>query len=1279
MAIVRRAGRNKAADGAPVKKSAAPVKKAQFEANKRKEVGVSDLTLLSTISDQSINENLEKRFHNGTIYTYIGHVLISVNPFRDLGIYTDEVLKSYKNKNRLEVPPHVFAIAESMYYNLRAYNENQCVIISGESGAGKTEAAKRIMQYIASVSGAFSASSHIQKINAMVLATNPLFESFGCAKTLRNNNSSRHGKYLEIQFNKSFEPVSANVTNYLLEKQRVVGQIKNERNFHIFYQFTKGASDSYRQTFGVQKPEQYIYTSASGCTTVDSVDDLSDYKDTIKAMETIGLEQSERDEVFRLLAAVLWIGNISFSEDAEGNAVIADTGVTDFVAYLLQVNSEVLCKALIERTMETSHGMRRGSVYHVPLNRTQATAVRDGLAKGLYSNLFDWIVDRVNLSFKNLHDGHSDSLKSIGILDIYGFEIFEHNSFEQLCINYVNEKLQQIFIQLTLKSEQDEYVREQIQWTPIKYFNNKIVCDLIESKRPPGIFAALNDACATAHADSSAADQSFAQRLNMVSSNPHFDLRGTKFVVKHYAGDVTYDINTMTDKNKDQMLRDLLEMIDTSQNQFVNTLFPDKIDTSSKKRPPTAGDKIKSSANLLVDTLSQCTPSYIRTIKPNQNRSPTEYETKAVLHQVKYLGLQENVRIRRAGFAYRQTFEKFVERFYLLSIKTSYAGEYIWQGDHKDATSHILRDAGIADGEWQLGVTKIFIKKPETLFALEEMRENYWGNKAKVIQRACRRYLKKRENAAKICQKLWRERVGGGNKFEKLRDYGTSLVINQKQRRRLSLLGSRAFMGDYLGCNDKTGGFGKFLVKQVGISDFVVFSSRGEILLSKFGRSSMRMARIFLLTKSKLIVILEQVINRKVSYTIETSISVNSITKVGMSSYQDDWVAINLGSPTQPDLFINLQFKTELVTHLKNLNRSLGIVIGPTVTYNKKPGKPHVIKFQISDTAPTNGDSYKSGTVSTRNGYPASSRSKAKPKPKSILTSANTIAGYKKTIATATPNGASSRKSAPVPVSRTPATQTSPKLNRKPVPAAPQPHSSTNSSNPAATAAAAASAAYHPAGAKPTINRKPVNRKPVPVAQSTQQKPKPAPPQARQQQHQPAKPVQVQHQSTPAAAPTPPPPPPAPPVQVQKPKWPTYKAAYDFPGSGSPSEFPCTKDTVMYILEDQGAGWSLAKSLDELKEGWVPTAYITPCDPPASLFSNKSSTSTVATSVSMSNGNTHSEPATNGSSGLANGLATALMQKKQEETSLAGGLAAAIRQKARRDSDDEDDDDDDDW
>ncbi|TID13176.1 hypothetical protein CANINC_005032 [Pichia inconspicua] len=1194
------------------------IKKATYEHTKKKEVGVSDLTLLSTISDEAINENLRKRFENGIIYTYIGHVLISVNPFRDLGIYTLDVLLSYKNKNRLEVPPHVYAIAENMYHNMIAYNDNQCVIISGESGAGKTEAAKRIMQYIAEVSGSLTTSDSIKRIKDMVLATNPLLESFGCAKTLRNNNSSRHGKYLEIQFNKAFEPVSANITNYLLEKQRIVSQIKNERNFHIFYQLTKAASDEYRQIFGVQKPEQYLYTAKAGCTSVDGIDDVQDFAETLKSMDTIGLSNQEKDDVFRLLSAILWIGNVQFVENDEGNSTVADMSVINFIAYLLKVEAQILSTALTERTMETSHGMKRGSIYHVPLNVVQATAVRDALAMGIYNNLFDWIVERVNKSFS---DNKANVFKSIGILDIYGFEIFEHNSFEQLCINYVNEKLQQIFIQLTLKSEQDEYVKEQIKWTPIDFFNNQIVCDLIEAKRPPGIFAALNDACATAHADSSAADQSFSQRLNMLSSNPHFDLRGSKFVVKHYAGDVTYDINTMTDKNKDQMLKDLLEMLQTSQDGFVRSLFAEKLEESNRRRPPTASDKIKTSANLLVDTLSQATPSYIRTIKPNQNKSPTEYDTKAVLHQVKYLGLKENVRIRRAGFAYRQTFEKFVERFYLLSTKTSYAGEYIWTGDARTATEIILNDSKFDSSEWQLGVSKVFIKKPETLFALEELRENYWANKAKIIQRACRRWLRRREEAAKIVQRLWRVRTKGlsvTNQYTELRDFGNKIVYGKKQRRRFSLLGSRQFYGDYLGCNDKTGGFGKFLVNSIGLRDKVTFSAKGEQLHSKFGRSAQKLPKVFLFTADKFIVVGQNVVNNKAQYNIEINKSLRSINEVSISNLADDWLAINLNSKSEPDLFINCLFKTEIVARFKKGNPSLIVNIGPTITYNKKPGKKHTVKFQLAQGVKN--DTYKSSTVSAGAGVDASAKPRTLPERKTAFTG-DKIAAYKRSI------------------------QTNRNVNT--------------------LSTAAAGAAYkQPTHQQPIQQHAQQHVQHVQQQQPVQHKAKPGPPVVSRSKPQQAKPA-------------PPPPPPAPPAAPTfKPKWPTFVTNYDYPGANG--SMAIKKGEIFYILQSEPSGWSLAKTLDESTEGWVPTAYMAECEPPASIRGNTTApppppappaTTTTTTTTTTSPGQTNGD--------IAGGLAAALMNKKQEETTMASDLAAAIRQHARRESDDEEEEDDD--
>lgn len=575
----------------------------------------------------------------------------------------------------------------------------------------------------------------------------------------------------------------------------------------------------------------------------------------------------------------------------------------------------------------------------------------------------------------------SASAQLIGILDIFGFEIFEDNSFEQLCINYVNEKLQQIFIELTLKTEQEEYVREQIKWTPIKYFNNKIVCDLIEERKPPGIFAALNDACATAHADPAAADNSFVQRTAMLQANAHFEARGAQFLVRHYAGDVMYNISGMTDKNKDTLIKDLLDLVGSSSNQFLQTLFPDRPDPNSKKRPPTQGDKIKASAGALVENLMRAQPSYIRTIKPNQNRSSSEFDDKAVLHQIKYLGLQENIRVRRAGFAYRNTFEKMVERFYLLSASTSYAGEYTWQGDPKSGCERILVDTGIAREEWQMGVSKAFIKNPETLFALETMRDRYWHNMAARIQRAWRNYLRYRNECATRIQRFWRNNKEA-IQYSKSRDYGHQILAGKKERRRFSLLGYRRFMGDYLGINNNSP-LGQELrsICRIG-AEHVAFSSRIQILVSKTGRSSKPSPRYLVVTQKAVNIVVSTLKEGRTHTTLERTIPLVTVKSVLMSTLRDDWMILSCGVSEEGDPLISCVFKTELATTLLQLTHaSINVLITPSVEYYKKRDKKATINFVKDATIPRN-DMYKSHTVHVPSGEPPSSLSRPVPKKK---------------------------------------------------------------------------------------------------------------------------------------------------------------------------------------------------------------------------------------------------------------------------------------------------------
>ncbi|CAO3623672.1 unnamed protein product [Cunninghamella echinulata] len=926
------------------------------------------------------------------------------------------------------MPPHVFAIAEAAFHHMISYKENQCVIISGESGAGKTEAAKRIMQYIAAVSGD-GANSSIKEIKDMVLATNPLLESFGCAKTLRNDNSSRHGKYLEIQFNNQGEPVGAIITNYLLEKNRVVGQIDNERNFHIFYQMTKSAPPEYQETFGLQGPESYLYTSKSNCLEVDGIDDVKDFNDTLNAMNVIGLQKEEQDEIFKMLAIILWLGNLMFAEDDSGNAVIADMDVANFVAYLLEVDGESLSKALTSRIMETQRGGRRGSIYDVPLNVTQATAVRDALAKSIYERLFEWIVTRVNVSL----EARGVPEYVIGVLDIYGFEIFQDNSFEQMCINYVNEKLQQIFIELTLKAEQEEYVKEQIQWTPIKFFNNKVVCDLIEEKRPPGIFAALNDACATAHADSSAADNSFVQRLGFLSSNPHFESRGSGFLIKHYAGDVVYKVEGMTDKNKDALLKDLLQLVTSSTNQFIShTLFPERIDPNSKKRPPTAGDKIKVSCNALVTKLMQCHPSYIRTIKPNDIRSSTEYDQKRVLHQVQYLGLCENIRVRRAGYAYRTVFDKFLERFYLLSPATGYAGEYVWNGDAYSGSMEILKHNNIPTDEWQMGTSKVFIRHPETIFALEHMRDRYWHNMATRIQRAWRAYVRHKHECARKIQRFWRQ-----NKYNigylQMREYGHQILANRKERRRYSLLSMRKFTGDYLDIKNGTGAT-QMIRDAITFShnEEVIFSMRGQTLVARAMRSSVPSPRTLVLTNQGLHIIVTTKKEQILTMQDEKTISLNTISGVSLSTLRDDWFVLHVDGSPDGDVVLSCLFKTELVAHLlQQTNGRINVNVAEQFQYKKKGGKAVTMKF-VKDEMAVGDGIYKSHVVKICSGEPANSVSDppCPVKPRPVATSRNIKKSAPKRITPA---------AAPRPTPTSQVSTSTPKANRQVPPPPPPP------------------------------------------------------------------------------------------------------------------------------------------------------------------------------------------------------------------------------------------------
>nr|XP_028694425.1 unconventional myosin-If isoform X3 [Macaca mulatta] len=878
-----------------------------WQSHNVKQSGVDDMVLLPQITEDAIAANLRKRFMDDYIFTYIGSVLISVNPFKQMPYFTDREIDLYQGAAQYENPPHIYALTDNMYRNMLIDCENQCVIISGESGAGKTVAAKYIMGYISKVSGGGNKVQHVKDI---ILQSNPLLEAFGNAKTVRNNNSSRFGKYFEIQFSRGGEPDGGKISNFLLEKSRVVMQNENERNFHIYYQLLEGASQEQRQNLGLMTPDYYYYLNQSDTYQVDGTDDRSDFGETLSAMQVIGIPPSIQQLVLQLVAGILHLGNISFCED--GNyARVESVDLLAFPAYLLGIDSGRLQEKLTSRKMDSRWGGRSESI-DVTLNVEQAAYTRDALAKGLYARLFDFLVEAINRAMQKPQEEYS-----IGVLDIYGFEIFQKNGFEQFCINFVNEKLQQIFIELTLKAEQEEYVQEGIRWTPIQYFNNKVVCDLIENKlSPPGIMSVLDDVCATMHATGGGADQTLLQKLQAaVGTHEHFNSWSAGFVIHHYAGKVSYDVSGFCERNRDVLFSDLIELMQTSEQAFLRMLFPEKLDGDKKGRPSTAGSKIKKQANDLVATLMRCTPHYIRCIKPNETKRPRDWEENRVKHQVEYLGLKENIRVRRAGFAYRRQFAKFLQRYAILTPETWPR----WRGDERQGVQHLLRAVNMEPDQYQMGSTKVFVKNPESLFLLEEVRERKFDGFARTIQKAWRRHVavRKYEEMREEGERLWVHSAEWGRKdLEEPRQElcpppsisaASNILLNKKERRRNSI--NRNFVGDYLGLEERPE-----LRQFLGKRERVDFADS----VTKYDRRFKPIKRDLILTPKCVYVIGREKVKKgpekgQVREVLKKKLDIQALRGVSLSTRQDDFFILQEDAV---DSFLESVFKTEFVSLL---------------------------------------------------------------------------------------------------------------------------------------------------------------------------------------------------------------------------------------------------------------------------------------------------------------------------------------------------------------------------
>lgn len=757
----------------------------------QKEPGVIDFVLLDKIDTDNFMKNLELRFKSGKIYTYIGEVCVSVNPYKTMNIYGNDQVEKYKGREIYENPPHIFAIADASHKVMKQQGRDTCIVISGESGSGKTEASKIIMKYIAAVTNQ-GGQKDIERVKNVLIQSNAILEAFGNAKTNRNDNSSRFGKYMDIHFDFKGDPIGGHINKYLLEKSRVILQQEGERNFHCFYQLLAGASDDLLRKLHLSRsPDTYYYVKQGKSARVDSINDRTDYKGVLSSLTTLQFSQDDVDTLWRIVAAILHLGTVEFRIEDGESIKVKDRKVTDCVAELLKVDKNEVNKALCERVIAA-----RGDIMRKEHTEKEANYGRDALAKAIYDRLFTWIVDRINNAIAIDKNNYSKNYKSslIGVLDIYGFEIFDNNSFEQFCINYCNEKLQQLFIELVLKQEQEEYRREGIEWTNIDFFNNQIICDLVEAPHK-GIMAILDEACLNV---GKVTDELLLETMDSkLKSHNHYTSRQLKpadkamehkvhFRVTHYAGEVTYSIKGFLDKNKDSLYQDFKRLLYHSKDSNLKEMWPEGAQDISKttKRPQTAGTLFKNSMAALVQNLQSKEPHYVRCIKPNELKSPNAFDVDRVRHQVNYLGLVENVRVRRAGFAHRMRYDLFLKRYKMNS-------EYTWpnyrDGNERKGTQVIIDDMGFAK-DVKYGHTKVFIRSPQTLFALENKRNELIPQIVTLVQKAWRGYVarqqyKRMRAAMKIMcayrrYKLRSYLVKLETKFKgaaKLKDYGKSI------------------------------------------------------------------------------------------------------------------------------------------------------------------------------------------------------------------------------------------------------------------------------------------------------------------------------------------------------------------------------------------------------------------------------------------------------------------------------------------------------------------------
>ncbi|XP_071009215.1 unconventional myosin-Vb isoform X2 [Oncorhynchus clarkii lewisi] len=711
-------------------------------------VGENDLTALSYLHEPAVLHNLKVRFlEPNHIYTYCGIVLVAINPYDQLQIYGEEVINAYSGQNMGDMDPHIFAVAEEAYKQMARDERNQSIIVSGESGAGKTVSAKYAMRFFATVGG----SANDTNVEEKVLASSPIMEAIGNAKTTRNDNSSRFGKYIQIGFDRRYHIIGANMRTYLLEKSRVVFQAEDERNYHIFYQLCASASFPEFKDLALTSAEDFIFTSQGENIFIEGVNDAEDFKKTKEAFTLLGVKESNQSSIFRIIASILHLGNVEICSERDGDSCHIsrnDPHLTHFCRLLgveLEQMEHWLCHRKLVTTSET---------YVKNMSRKQAANARDALAKHIYAHMFDWIVEHVNKSLHTSSKQHS----FIGVLDIYGFETFEINSFEQFCINYANEKLQQQFNQHVFKLEQEEYMKEQIPWTLIDFYDNQPCIDLIEAKL--GILDLLDEECKVPKGT----DQNWCQKLyDRLSSSVHFQkprMSNISFIIIHFADKVEYQCDGFLEKNRDTVYEEHINILKASKFQLVADLFQDtnkdgssstsssskssRINVRSAKPTPkvpnkehrkTVGHQFRSSLQLLMETLNATTPHYVRCIKPNDEKEAFSFDSRRAVQQLRACGVLETIRISAAGYPSRWTYPDFFNRYRVLMKKSD-----MTVGDKKLVCRNLLETLVKDPDKFQFGKTKIFFRAGQVAY-LEKLRADKFRSACIKIQKTVRRWL----------------------------------------------------------------------------------------------------------------------------------------------------------------------------------------------------------------------------------------------------------------------------------------------------------------------------------------------------------------------------------------------------------------------------------------------------------------------------------------------------------------------------------------------------------